>query len=64
MKLFSVATKTILKDGSDKWDTRPATKAEAMHILVSNGWTEEQANHDLARCPDDWIIVNSCTQIC
>lgn len=64
MKPFSVATKTTLTNGSDLWETKPISEADAILILIHNGWTEQQALHDLSKCPDRWIPVNGCTQIC
>jgi hypothetical protein len=63
--MFSVATKTTLKNGDDLWETKKISQDQAMIILIHNGWTEKQAEFDLSQCANDlWIPVNNCTQIC
>lgn len=62
-KQFSVSTSTNQPDGSVKYDIKPTSHEEAVCILQQNGWTEEQAIADLLLCPDQWILVNNCTQI-
>ncbi len=64
MSHFCVATKTTLKNGDDRWETKRISFKEAKQILIHNGWTENQARADLLMCPDQWILVNNCTQIC
>ncbi len=62
--LFGCSVSTEMPDGSVKYENIPITADEAIQILVHNGWTEELAKEDLSRCPDQWILVNSHTQIC
>lgn len=62
-KTYAVSTKTATPTG-DQWHSQPIGHDMAMMILVHNGWTEEQAETDLAGCPDKWIPVNDCCQIC
>jgi hypothetical protein len=63
-KKFSIATKTEYIDGSVRWECKSSTYDEALYVLVQNGWTKEQADLELAACPEHWILVNNCTQIC
>lgn len=61
---FAVSTKEGINERGDEiWHSRPITYEMAKMILVYNGWNGEQADADLAKCPDQWIPVNSTTQI-
>ena len=64
MKQFAVSTKTTKENGDDLWETKRISFKDAELILIHNGWTENQARADLLMCPDQWILVNNCTQIC
>lgn len=61
---FAVATKQGTNEKGDEiWHSQPINYSTAHTILVHNGWTREQADADLAECPDKWIPVNGSTQI-
>lgn len=61
---FAVSTKEGTNDRGDEiWHSRPIGYEMAKMILVHHGWTGEQADADLAECPDKWIPVNGSTQI-
>ena len=49
--------------GDDVWKSTPVDHDTAKIILIHNGWTPEQAEADLAECPEKWILVNNSTQI-
>lgn len=61
-KKFSVSTKTETETG-DLWESRPIEYNTAYMLLIHNGWTSNEAEHDLSGCPDNWIPVNDWTQI-
>lgn len=63
-KRFAVATKCTTIQSDDKWESTPIGYDEAKQILIFNDWTSTQADEDLSRCPDEWILVNNMTQIC
>ena len=63
-KRYAVATSEDMPNGDTRYHTEPIDHDHAVLILVHNGWTEAQAEADLAECPDRWISVNSCTQLC
>ena len=60
---FCVSTSTKTKYGT-RYECNPIDREDALFILIQNGWKEEEAEKDLDACPDQWILVNSNTQIC
>ncbi len=64
-KKFAVgSSQGINAAGAEVWHSSPIDYSTALSILLSNGWTEEQANEALAKCPEEWIPVNDGTNIC
>jgi hypothetical protein len=59
---FSIGT-CIRTGNYDEWYCESVSYSTALHTLLSNGWTEDQANLALAQCPDKCIQVNKHTTI-
>ena len=61
--MFCISSSEDLPNGDTLYHCTPINYDGAMTILIYNGWSEEQAQADLAKCPDEWILVNAHTQI-